>query len=58
MGLFDFVTNTVEGIAQTAVGTVKLAASPITTIVKEDAVDDALDTIDNGIEKIGKSDDD
>lgn len=57
MGLWNLVRNTVEGVTQTAVGTAKLAASPITGLVKEDAAEDALDNIDDGIRKVGCADD-
>lgn len=55
MGLFDLLTNTVEGVTQTAIGTVKIVASPITGLVKEDAAEDAMENIEDGVEKIGKS---
>lgn len=55
MGLFDLATNTIEGVAETAVNTAKLVATPVTVIFDGDAPHDAADGIKKGIEKIGKT---
>jgi hypothetical protein len=49
--------NTIEGVAQVAIGTVKLAAAPVTNLVdlEQDHFGDAAKTIDQGVKKIGKS---
>lgn len=56
MGIFDLVVNTIEGVAETAVNTAKLVATPVTVIFDEDAPSDAVDGIKKGIGKIGKTD--
>lgn len=50
MGLFDLLANTVEGVAQVAIGTTKLAVAPF------DPEKD-IDNITEGFKKIGNSDD-
>lgn len=60
MSLFNLISNTVEGVTQTALGTVKLVASPITQLVdlesEKSHAEDAVDNISDGINKIGKTD--
>ena len=61
MGLFDLLANTVEGVAQTAIGTAKLAAAPVTYVLtagNDEVITDAVDTVPDGVEKIGKSEGD
>lgn len=59
MGLFDLITNTVEGVAETTLNTAKLVVSPIVAPLDEGkAMEDSVDGISKGIEKIGKSDKD
>lgn len=55
MGIFDLVTNTVEGVVETTVGTAKLVAAPVTNLVdlEEDHFGDAAKNITNGLTKIG-----
>ena len=57
--MFKLLTNTMEGAAQVAIGTVKLVAAPVTNLVdlEKDHFEDAAKTIQNGVEKIGKSND-
>ncbi len=59
MSLWDLVSKTVEGVAQVTVNAAKLAVSPI--VVPFDggeALEDSADGIAEGLEKIGKADDD
>lgn len=60
MSLFNLISNTVEGVTQTALGTVKLVASPVTQLVdiesEKSHAEDAVDNISDGINKIGKTD--
>ena len=59
MGLFDLVTNTVEGITETTINTAKLVVSPVVAPFDNGkAIDDSIQGIENGIEKIGKSEKD
>ena len=56
--MFKLLTNTVEGVAQAAIGTVKLVAAPVTNLVdlEQDHFGDAAKTISDGVKKIGKTD--
>ena len=56
MGIFDVLSNTVTGVVQVAAGTAKLVVSPVTSIVtgEDDHADRACDTIDEGVQNIGK----
>lgn len=56
--MFKLLTNTVEGVAQAAIGTVKLVAAPVTNLVdlEQDHFGDAAKTISDGVKKIGKAD--
>lgn len=59
MGLFDLVTNTVEGVAKTAIGATKAAVGTITAPLDDGkTLDSGLRNMSDGVEKIGKSDDD
>lgn len=59
MSLWDLVSNTAEGVAQMAVNTAKLAVSPIVAPLDQGkAMEDSADGIAEGLEKIGKADDD
>lgn len=54
MGLLDLITNTVEGVAQVAINTVKLPVAVIVdTSGETSATSDAADRIFDGIDKIG-----
>lgn len=56
--MLKLLTNTVEGVAQAAIGTVKLVAAPVTNLVdlEQDHFGDAAKTISDGVKKIGKTD--
>ena len=55
--MFGLLFNTFEGVAQAAIGTVKLVAAPVTNLInlEEDHIGDATKTISKGLKKIGKS---
>jgi len=56
MGLFDLLSNTIEGVAETTINTAKLVVSPIAAPFDEgEAMEDSVDGIVKGVEKIGKS---
>lgn len=57
--MFKLLTNTVEGLAQAAIGTVKLVAAPVTNLVdlEQDHFGDAAKTISEGLKKVGSTDD-
>lgn len=57
--MFGMLFNTVEGLTQAAIGTVKLAAAPVTNLInlEEDHFSDATKTISKGLKKVGKSND-
>lgn len=59
MGLFDLVTNTVEGVTQTAIGATKATVGTV-TIAFDDGktLESGMKNMSDGIDKIGKSDDD
>lgn len=58
MGLFNLISNTVEGVLETTVNTAKLAVSPLAVPFDDGKMmDDSAEGISKGIEKIGKSDD-
>ena len=59
MGLFDLITNTTEGVLQTALGATKAAVGSVTAVLDEgETLDSGLDNISDGIKKIGKSEKD
>ena len=56
MSLFNLLGNTVTGVAQTAIGATKLAASPLTQLVDitgKSHAEDAIKNINDGVKKIG-----
>ena len=56
MSLFNLLSNTVTGVAQTAIGTTKLVVSPITQLVDitgESHAENAAKDINKGLKKIG-----
>lgn len=57
--MFGMLFNTVEGLTQAVIGTVKLAAAPVTNLInlEEDHFGDATKTISKGLKKVGKSND-
>jgi len=56
MGLFDILTNTVEGVADVAVNVVKATIGVATLMFDEgETLDEAGDGISKGLSKIGKS---
>lgn len=56
MGLFDLVTNTVEGIAQTTLGAAKAAVGTVSAVMDDGrTLDSGLENMRDGVEKIGKS---
>lgn len=58
MGLFDLLKNTVEGVAQVAVNTVKLPlAAVVAPLDNGQSVADAAKGITEGVEKIGDAKD-
>lgn len=59
MGLFDLVTNTIEGTVQTTLGAAKAAVGTVTAPLDEgETLDSGLENMSDGVEKIGKSDGD
>jgi hypothetical protein len=59
MGLFDLVTNTVEGVAQTALGAAKTTVGLITSPLDDGkTLDSGLENMRDGMEKVGKSEPD
>lgn len=57
MGIFDLVTNTVEGLAQTTIGAGKAAVGTVTAVVDSGhTLGSGLENMRDGIDKIGKSD--
>lgn len=56
--MFRLLTNTVEGLTQAAIGTVKLVAAPVTNLVdlEQDHFSAAAKTISDGLKKVGKGD--
>lgn len=58
MSIFKLVTNTIEGVTETAVNGAKLVASPLLAPFDEGrAMKDAADGIAKGASKIGDSSD-
>lgn len=58
MGLFDLVKNTVEGVAQVAVNTVKLPLGVLVSPLDDGrSIVDAAKGIAEGVEKIGDAED-
>ncbi len=56
MGIFDLVLNTVEGAVQVAVNTAKVSVGVVVGVVDDGkTVSDAIDGIEDGLEKIGKA---
>lgn len=56
MGIFDLVTNTVEGVAQTAIGAGKAAVGTVAGVLDEGrTLDSGLENMRDGVGKIGKS---
>ena len=57
--MFKLLTNTIEGLTQAAIGTVKLVAAPVTNLVdlEQDHIGDAAKTISEGLKKVGSTDD-
>ena len=59
MGLFNLVTNTIEGAAQTTIGAAKAAVGTITAVLDEGKTPNSgLENMSDGVSKIGKSDND
>ncbi len=59
MGLFDLVTNAVEGVAQTALGATKATIGTVSAIFDDGkTLDSGLYNMRDGVDKIGKSDKD
>lgn len=57
MGIFDLVTNTVEGVVQTTIGAGKAAVGTVSGVLDEGrTLDSGLENMRDGVEKIGKSD--
>lgn len=57
MGIFDLVTNTVEGVAQTAIGAGKASIGTVTCPLDDGrTLDSGLENMRDGVDKIGKSD--
>lgn len=59
MGLWNLVSNTVEGVAEVGTNTAKAVVSPFAdaaTGFESHHTEDAIDGINKGFEKIGKSD--
>jgi len=56
MGIFDLLTNTIEGVAQTAIGATKATVGVIVAPLDDgDTLDDGLENMRDGVEKVGKS---
>lgn len=56
MGIFDLITNTIEGAAEVAVNTAKVVVgAAIIPLDEGKTANDAIDGIRGGAEKIGKS---
>ena len=56
MGLFNLITNTVEGVAQTAIGATKAAAGVVSSPIDEGkTIESGLDNIREGVDKIGSA---
>lgn len=54
MGLFDLIRNTVEGVAQVAVNTMKLPLAAVVAPLDDGrSIADAAKGITEGVEKIG-----
>jgi len=57
MSLWDLVANAVEGVAQVGINTGKLVVSPIIAPLDGgEAVEDSIEGVTEGLEKIGKAD--
>lgn len=56
MGIFDLVTNTVEGVAQATIGAGKAAVGTVSAALDEGAtLESGLNNMRDGVEKIGKA---
>lgn len=56
MGIFDLITNTVEGAAQAAINVVKAPVGIIVAPMDQgETVQDALSGVVEGLEKVGKA---
>jgi len=56
MGLFNLLTNTVEGVAQTAIGATKTAAGVVAAPLDDSkTLHSGLDNIREGVNKIGSA---
>lgn len=56
MGLFNLLTNTVEGVAQTALGATKAAVGTVSAPLDDGkTLDGGLDNMREGVDKIGSA---
>ena len=55
MSIWGLLGNTIEGVAQVTINTAKVAVSaPLSVLDDGKSLDDAVDGISKGVEKIGK----
>ena len=58
MGIFDLIANTIEGVVQTSVNTGKAAVGVVIAAADGgDTMEEGIEGIREGLEKIGKSGD-